>query len=595
MKKSMKLTALLTALIMILTMITGCTSKLAEAPPAETPVTETEVSKEEAKEEEFKPFDENGKLTLTGRDATGENGIVATSKYEASKVGIDIIKNGGNAIDAAVASGFALSVTEPQSSGLGGGGFMTIRIAETGETLFLDFREIAPLKATPEMWVVGEDKKVVNDEKMTGGKAIGVPGEVAGFVYALEKYGTMSLEEVMQPAIDLAENGYEVTPTLSSAIKNAADRFIKFPEAGKVYLKDGFPYEIGDTFKNPDLAKTLKKIAKEGKDAFYKGDVAEAIVKSVQEANGVLTLEDLANYKIEVREPVSGTYRGYEIISSPPPSSGGAHVVQILNMMENYDITSLELNSAEHLHLLSEIFKISFADRSKYMGDTAFVDVPLKGIASKEYAKELIKQIDLEKSKTFEAGDPWMYEHQDTTHYSIADKQGNLVSITKTINGNFGSGVLAGGTGVILNNEMGDFDLGAGKANSVAPGKKPLSSMSPTIVLKDGKPFMVVGSPGATKIITTVVQIISNVIDRDMDIQEAIDVPRIYDNTANEIGYETRIPQEVIDKLVGMGHKVAAGEEWSKMFGSVHAVKFEEDGTLRGGADPRKDGKALGY
>lgn len=595
MKKSMKLTALLTALIMILTMITGCTSKPAEAPTAETPVTEPEVSKEEAKEEEFKPFDENGKLTITGRDATGENGIVATSKYEASKVGIDIIKNGGNAIDAAVASGFALSVTEPQSSGLGGGGFMTIRIADTGETVFLDFREIAPLKATPEMWVVGEDKKVVNDEKMTGGKAIGVPGEVAGFIYALEKYGTMSLEEVMQPAIDLAENGYEVTPTLSSAIKNAVDRFIKFPEAGKVYLKDGFPYEIGDTFKNPDLAKTMKKIAKEGKDAFYKGEVAEAIVKSVQEANGVLTLEDLANYEIEVREPVSGTYRGYEIISSPPPSSGGAHVVQILNMMENYDISSLELNSAEHLHLLSEIFKISFADRSKYMGDTAFVDVPLKGIASKEYAKELIKQIDLEKSKTFEAGDPWMYEHQDTTHYSIADKQGNLVSITKTINGNFGSGVLAGGTGVILNNEMGDFDLGAGKANSVAPGKKPLSSMSPTIVLKDGKPFMVVGSPGATKIITTVVQIISNVIDRNMDIQDAINVPRIYDNTANEIGYETRIPQEVIDKLVGMGHKVAAGEEWSKMFGSVHAVKFEEDGTLRGGADPRKDGKALGY
>lgn len=597
-EKIISITLVMAMMLSLASCTSSTTSPSQSSTPAPTPSdsSSTAAPEKPQEEKEWRSYDADGKTILTDRDATGKNGVVSSSRYEASKAGISIIEKGGNAVDAAVATAFALGVAEPQSSGIGGGGFMTVRIAETGETLFIDFREIAPKNASPDMWKIGDDGKVVNNEKMAGGKSVGVPGEVAGLTYALEKYGTMSLKEVMQPAIDLATNGFEVTPILNTDFTNSYDKFLKFPEMGKVFLtKDELPYAVGDMFKNPDLAKTLTTISEKGADAFYKGEIAQAIVDSVKEAGGVLEMEDLANYKIEVRTPVSGTYRGYEIISSPPPSSGGTHIIQILNMMENYDISKMEIDSPEYLHLISEIFKVSFADRGKYMGDTDFVEVPLKGLVSKEYAKELIKKIDMEKSQEYGAGDPWKYEHTDTTHFSVADKDGNIVSVTKTINGSFGSGVVAKNTGIIMNNEMGDFDTGAGKANSVEPGKKPLSSMSPTIILKDGKPFVVVGSPGGVRIITTVVQVISNVIDRNMDVQEAIDAPRIYDNLDYIMGYEGRISKETVDKLVAMGHKVTPGEEWSKMFGSVHAIEYKADGTIRGGADPRKDGKALAY
>ena len=524
----------------------------------------------------------------------GRRGMVSTSQPLAAQAGLDIIKKGGNAIDAAVAVGFALGVCEPQSSGIGGGGFMVIRFAKTGETKFIDFREIAPKNATPDMWKLDKDGKVINNEKAVGGKAVGVPGEVKGMMYALEKYGTMSRKDVIQPSVELAENGYEVSAVLSRDIKNKYDMIEMFPETSKIYLNEGFPYEVGETIKNPDLANTLRKIIKNGEKAVYEGEIAKAIVKSAQDAGGPLTMEDMQNYDIRVNDPLVGHYRGYEIVTSAPPSSGGAHVVQILNILENYDMKNVKPGSAEYYHLFSEAIKMAFADRAKFCGDTEFIDVPIDGIISKDYAKELVKQLDSKKSKKYIAGNPWAWDgSKDTTHYSIVDKEGNIVAVTKTVNNVFASGVVAEGTGIILNNEMNDFDTGHGKANSVEAGKKPLSSMSPTIVLKDGKPVMSLGAPGATRIITGVAQVISLVLDYGMDIQEAINFPRIHDDY-DKLVCETRIDPAVIAKLKAMGHNVVEEAEYFE-YPCVQGVTMGEDGKLRGGADPRRDGKALGF
>ena len=544
--------------------------------------------------ENWKPYDANGNILRIDRDATGVNGVVSTGKYEATKIGVDIIKKGGNAIDAAVAVGFALGVCEPQSSGIGGGGFMVIRFAKTGETKFIDFREIAPKNATPDMWKLDKDGKVINNEKAVGGKAVGVPGEVKGMMYALEKYGTMSRKDVIQPSVELAENGYEVSAVLSRDIKNKYDMIEMFPETSKIYLNEGFPYEVGETIKNPDLANTLRKIIKNGEKAVYEGEIAKAIVKSAQDAGGPLTMEDMQNYDIRVNDPLVGHYRGYEIVTSAPPSSGGAHVVQILNILENYDMKNIKPGSAEYYHLFSEAIKMAFADRAKFCGDTEFIDVPIDGIISKDYAKELVKQLDSKKSKKYIAGNPWAWDgSKDTTHYSIVDKEGNIVAVTKTVNNVFASGVVAEGTGIILNNEMNDFDTGHGKANSVEAGKKPLSSMSPTIVLKDGKPVMSLGAPGATRIITGVAQVISLVLDYGMDIQEAINFPRIHDDY-DKLVCETRIDPAVIAKLKAMGHNVVEEADYFE-YPCVQGVTMGEDGKLRGGADPRREGKALGF
>ena len=543
---------------------------------------------------EWVPYDAAGNILRSDRDATGINGVVSTGKYEATKIGVEIIKQGGNAIDAAVAAGFALGICEPQSSGIGGGGFMVIRFAKTGETKFIDFREIAPKNATPDMWKEDKDGNVIGNEKVVGGKSIGVPGEVKGMLYALEKYGTMSREKVMQPAIDLAENGYKVSAVLNRDMKNSFERIEQYPETAEIYLDGGLPFEVGSILKNPDLANTLRKIMKNGEKAFYEGEIAEAIVKSAQDAGGPLTMEDMKDYNIRVSDPLVGHYRGYEIITSAPPSSGGAHIIQILNILENYDMKNIEPGSAEYYHLFSEAIKMAFADRAKFCGDTEFVDVPVDGIISKDYAKELVKKLDMKKSKDYLAGNPWKWnESKDTTHYSIVDKEGNIVAVTKTVNDVFASGVVAEGTGILLNDEMDDFDTGHGKANSVEPGKKPLSSMSPTIVLKDGKPVMSLGAPGSTRIITGVAQVISLVLDYEMDIQEAINFPRIHDDY-QELVYETRIDPAVIAKLKAMGHTVVEEGEWFE-YPCVQGVTMGEDGKLRGGADPRRDGKALGF
>lgn len=543
-------------------------------------------------------------LTKTGRDATGKTGVVSSGKYEASKIGKMIMEQGGNAVDAAVAVGFALGLTEPNATGLGGGGFMTMYSAKTNETLFINFRECAPAAATPEMWQTAVDAEgneyVIGDQNWVGGKAAGIPGNVAGWLYALENYGTMTPEQVLAPVIELANKGFTVTPTLAGDMKNSYDSLTMFSESGDIFLKDvdgmKLPYEVGDIFKNPDYAKTLGLIAEQGADVFYKGEIAEAIVANNNKYGGLFTMEDMANYQVEVMEPVHGTYRGYDIYSSPSPSSGGTIVLEILNILENFDLPSMEDCSAEELHLIAEAFKMAYADRGAYMGDTKFVDVPVNGLISKDYAKKLADKIQPDVADpNVMPDDPWMFEHEDTTHYSVADAEGNMVGVTCTVNGYFGNAVAVDGYGFVLNNEMADFVVGPDHPNSIAGNKTPLSSMSPTIIMKDGKPFAVLGSPGGTTIIATVAQVISNLIDHGMTMQEAVDAPRISGFRNNTIKYETRISQEAIDALADMGMTCEPNDEWNRSFGSVNAVRYAEDGTLDGAGDPRRDGKALGF
>lgn len=562
---------------------------LAEEKKESAAVPEAESGK---KEEVWFPYDENGNIKRTDRDATGENGVVSSANYYASKIGTDIIASGGNAIDAAVAVAFAMGTVESYYSGLGGGGFMTIRFAETGETTFIDFREVAPAAATPDTWPKNENGEYVGYYEMIGGPSIAVPGQVKGLLYALEKYGTMDREQVIMPSVQLAENGFEVGAFMNEVLTESYNLYTYTDETAKIYYNDDLPYEVGDIYKNPELGQTMRDIIEYGEDGFYSGRVAQSIVDTANEYGCAITMEDLKNYEVEEKPCATGSYRGYEILSSPPSSSGGTIVVEALNILENFDVASMEVNSPEYIHLFSEAFKLAFADRGQYMADTDFIEVPLDGLTSKDYAKTLAEKIDLKKAQEYTAGDPYAFHSGNTTHFSIMDKEGNMVAVTQTNNG--GSGVTAVGTGVLLNNEMADFDTGWGKSNSIEGGKHPLSSMSPTIVLKDGKPFMTVGTPGSTRIITTITQVISHVIDHEMDIQEAIDTPRFYD-TSGEIKMETRIPEETAKVLESMGHTVSRTKDWDIYFGGVHGVVMTADGLLRGGADPRRDGKALAY
>lgn len=585
--------------------LAACGSKTPNPPEVtpKTPSGSSSVSTPEGPADDgvWRPFNEKGETIRTDRDATGENGMVASSNVYATMAGLEILEQGGNAVDAAIAVCYALGVAEPFTSGLGGGGFMIVHTAD-GENQFIDYREVASSGQTAESWL-DDSGNLIENANSVGGLAVGVPGEVAGLELALSQFGSgkLSRQQIMQPAIDLANNGYVVSPTMYGAIADEYERMIgEYSELGQYYLKDGLPYEVGDTVTNPDLAKTLQLIAENGADAFYKGEVAEAIVAAVQKHGGVMTTEDLANYKAEERVPVTGTYRGYQIISAPPASSGGTHIVEALNVLENYDIGAMEVNSAEYLHLFSETFKACFADRAAYMADTAFADVPLDGLTSKDYAKTIYEKI-TDGSQDWTAGNPAQYEGNSTTSFSIADKEGNVVTVTQTIECFWGSKIAVEGYGFIMNDEMHDFSTSLDSVNKLEPGKRPLSSMSPTIVLReDGSSFMSVGSPGGLRIWPTVTQVISHVIDHNMDIQEAIDTARIFDNgTDTGINYEsggvTPVTADVAAALEAQGHAVTDKGEWQLFFGGVQGIVYQEDGTLRGGADPRRDGKALGF
>ncbi len=538
-------------------------------------------------------------LNLYGRDAEGRNGVVAAAKPEASEVGIRILELGGNAVDAAIATAFALGVLEPNASGIGGGGFMIIKLAEMEEAVVIDFRETAPEATSPTFFNLDNSNRPVNNESLIGGKAVGVPGEVAGLLYALENFGTMSRAEIIQPAIEWAERGIPVTANLFSIINDNYEKLILMENGADLYfLFGGIPYEVGEAIILQDLADTLRLIVEKGESAIYSGEIAEKIVAEVQKRGGVMTLDDLSNYEVKVRKPVEGTYRGFTILSVPPASSGGTHVIELLNILENFDLKSLGDNTAETLHIWSEAMKLVFADRSKYMADTDFVEVPLEGLTSKEYAKTLSERIDPHSLlNDVEAGNPWPFESGSTTHLSVMDKDGNMVAMTKSINSFFGSGVVVPGTGILLNNHMDDFVKAPGSANSVEPGKRPLSSMSPTLVLDhEGRPYMTIGAPGGTRIITTVAQTISNVIDHGMTIQQAILAPRVFRTETGPLSIEGRISINAYKKLIEMGHEISIHDDYDPYFGGVHAVLFNRDiGILFGGADPRRDGQAVAY
>lgn len=536
------------------------------------------------------------------RDAKSRNGMVASAHPLASKVGVDILKAGGNAVDAAVAVGFALGVVEPNASGLGGGGFMLIRFAETGEMAFIDFREKAPGKSTPDMYPLTEQGKPALDHRglkpsVVGGLAVGVPGEVAGLLTALEKYGTMDRKQVMAPAIAQARKGITVSAVLADLIQKEMESLAPFEASRKLYFKDDLPKVEGDTVQNLDLAATLETIALKGKDGFYKGDIAKKIADAVQKDGGIITTEDLANYDVSFREPVTGTYRGYEIISAPPASSGGTHVIELLNILEYFNMKALGFNTPESCHIWAEAMKLMYADRAAFMADTDFIKVPLGGLTSKEYARSQFARINLAApTSVTESGDPWGYESGSTSHFSIVDSKGNMVAATKTINHFFGSGITVPGTGILLNDEMDDFSLKPGNANSIEPGKKPLSSMSPTLIMKDGKSFATLGTPGGKRIITTVAQMISNLVDYGMDIQEAIDAPRTNHYQEGKLKIESRIPESVQKALEAKGHILDVMQPFDLYFGGAQGITIDPvTGELHGGADPRRDGQAMGY
>ena len=534
-----------------------------------------------------------------------KNGMVVSSSNPATKVGVEILKKGGNSIDAAVAVGFALAVTYPYAGNIGGGGFMVIHLS-SGKNTSIDYREKAPLKAYRDMYL---DKNGNFNPKLSqeGITSVGVPGSVAGLIYALNKYGTMKLSEVIQPAIDLAEKGFKLDYSTAASIKKHLDEFKKYPGSYKKFTKNGVPYKEGEIFKQPDLAETLKLIRDKGIDGFYKGKVAELFIKEIKKLDGYITLEDLEKYKPVERKPIVGTYRGYKIISMPPPSSGGIALVELLNILENYHFTIKDWGSSEYIHRLVEAMKYTYADRTKYLGDTDFYPVPESGLISKEYAKSIFMKIKnyAMPAKDISYGNPAKYkESKETTHYSVYDKYGNAVSTTTTINSGYGSKIVVEGAGFLLNNEMDDFSAKPGapnqfgllgsEANSIQAQKRMLSSMTPTIVLKDNKPYIIIGSPGGSTIITVVLQIIMNCIDFNMNIQQAIDMPRIHNQwLPDKINYEKfGLPADVKNNLKKMGYRLNEVNS----IGDAEGIMIDnKNHIIYGAPDPRGTGLAEGY
>ncbi|SFA42048.1 gamma-glutamyltranspeptidase / glutathione hydrolase [Paracoccus halophilus] len=536
-----------------------------------------------------------------------QSGMVSAQEHLAAAIGRDIMEQGGNAVDAGVAVAFALAVTLPRAGNIGGGGFMLIHDAETGQTHAIDYREMAPSGASRDMFL-GEDGEPDSDKSLYSGASSGVPGTVAGMRLALEKYGTMEWADVIAPAIRLAEEGMIVTPDLADSLEAAREQMSKYPASMAIFFKpDGSGYRPGETLVQADLAKTLKKIAAEGPDGFYKGEVAQAIASAVQADGGLITPEDMAAYKVVERDPVRGSYRGYEVVSMPPPSSGGVHLIQILNALEGYPIGALGQNSSETIHLMAEAMKLAYADRSEYLGDPDFVDVPVAELTSKDYAAAMRAQISADFARPaaqIRPADLTPYESDQTTHFSVVDKDGNAVSNTYTINFSYGSGLVAEGTGILMNNEMDDFSakpgtpngfgLIGGDANAIQAGKRPLSSMTPTMVLKDGQVWLVTGSPGGARIITTVLQVVMNMIDHGMNVAEASTAPRVHHQwLPDELRVEEGISMDTTRLLQAKGHNIALKDA----MGSTQSIMRDPaTGALYGASDPRRpDAATLGY
>ncbi len=543
------------------------------------------------------------------QEVYAEHGMVSSAHELASRAGVEIMQKGGNAIAAAVATALALNVVEFNASGIGGGGFMTVRFAKTGETICLDYRETAPASATKDMYASEQSKK--EHWSAYGGKSVAVPGWLKGMCHALDKYGTMSFAQVAEPAVRLAEEGFVVAPMQNDIILGSYENLIKYNGTDLPFFEDELPIEAGRTLKQPALGKLFRLIGEKGPDVFYKGEVAQAVVAAVNRAGGNMTMEDLANYEMYDRTPVMGTYRGYQVYSMPPSSSGGTHIVQLLNVMENFDVAAMKPGSAKFAHAWAEATKLVFADRSKYMADTAFVKVPLAGLQSKAYAKEIAAKIDMKKvADKVEAGDPWKYEkgrrsayaaghgseRQSTSSVSVVDEQGYIVTATNTINYFCGSAVFVPEYGFLLNDEMDDFSQNPESVNAPEPGKRPLSSMSPTIVLDpQGDPFMSVGTAGATRIITAVAQIIMNVIDFGMPMDAAIEAGRFHNQSGLQLRVdEGRMKDTTLALLKMEGYEIE--EVGPGTLGTAQGILFDKtNGRMNGGADSRRLGVPVGF
>lgn len=532
--------------------------------------------------------------------------MVASQEARASQVGLDVLKKGGNAVDAAVAVGFALAVTLPRAGNLGGGGFMLVRLAG-GKTVAIDYRETAPLD-TPRDVYLDSDGKFVAERSQSTGLGVGVPGAVAGLALAREKYGSgrFTLAELLAPAVALARDGFAVSDDLADSLAQSQRRLGRWPSSRAIFFgKDGAPLQRGETLAQPALARTLQTLADQGPDAFYRGSIGERIVEAVRGAGGRMTMDDLRSYTAIEREPLRGSFRGREILAMPPPSSGGVHVIQILNILEPFPLKEMGSNSAATIHLLAEAMKLAYADRSEFLGDPDFFRVPVNGLLSKDYAAKLRAQISPERARPsaeIKPGDPLAFESDQTTHYSIVDAQGNAVANTYTLNFSYGLGLVAEGTGIILNNELDDFaarrdvfnayGMLGGDANAPGPRKRPLSSMSPTIVTRDGEVELVTGSPGGSRIITIVLQTILDVLEHEMNPAEAASSPRIHHQwQPDELRVERGISIDTIRLLEGKGHKVRI----QPTIGSVQTI-YRSGGWLMGASDPRqRDGAAIGY
>ena len=526
-------------------------------------------------------------------DVAARKAMVASAHPAATAVGVEILRKGGNAVDAAVAVAFALSMAEPNASGVGGGGFMVVRMA--GEApVMIDYRESAPAGATPDRYYApGVDFAARTAE---GPDAIGVPGLVAGAALALDKFGTMDLAEVLAPTIRLAREGVTVSPKLSGMIVDEMEKIAKFPAAAAIFLPDGLPLEAGSTLKNEDLAATLERIAAGGARAFYEGPVAEAIAAEMNRLGGVLAAEDLRTYRAKVREPVKGTYRGWDIVTAAPPTGGGTHLVELLNIVETFDVKGLGRGSARLLHVLAEAMKMTFADKAANSGDPDSFILPVAKFTGKAYARTLAARI-REGRARFDYAPPSLVipESESTSHLSIADEQGNVVALTQSINSFFGSGVVVPGTGILLNNHLADFDDTPGGPNAIGPGRRPASSIAPTLVLRDGKPVLVIGTPGAARIVSALTQIIVNIVDFGLGLDEAIEAPRIHCLTET-LALEGRFPADVVEALESWGHPVKLYPDWDNYFGGAQAILIDSrNKMLYGAADSRRDGFAAGY
>lgn len=549
------------------------------------------------------PEVEHARALANDQVARGVRGAVVSAEPHATRVGLDVLKSGGNAVDAAIAVFATLAVTLPQAGNLGGGGFMLVRMAD-GNTVALDFRERAPASASRDMYL-REDGSVHPNRSLLGVTASGVPGSPAGLAWLQDRYGTRPLNELVEPAIRLAGEGFEVSHFLASSLRGKARSLARFPSTRAIFFKDGRPLKAGERLVQPDLAATLERLAEDGRDGFYKGRTAELLVAQMRRDGGLITAKDLASYVPLARKPVRGMYRGYEVLSMPPPSSGGIALVQMLNLLESHDLRGMGFGSSRAVHVMTEAMRRAYADRARWLGDADFYPVPTKGLVSKEYAAKLGETLSTERVSEVAPGrPPGAREGEDTTHFSVIDAVGNAVSCTTTINSSFGSCLVVEGAGFFLNNEMDDFSskpgvpnqfgLVGGEANAIEPGKRMLSSMTPTIVLRADKPRFVLGSPGGGRIINTVLQVLVNAVDHRMSIDYAVRAPRIHHQWKPEtLAWERLIlSEDVRAKLGEMGHSFA---KRPSVIGRCQAIEIRPDGTRVAAADPRSGGAAMAY